>query len=68
MICEEYSPLLRGCARPRLLACPGLWAEWTLRGLPGKYAHLGYFEAQSRLSLRLITYFHLLTEAVETKL
>ena len=25
---------------------------------------LGYFEAQSRPSLRLITYFHLLTEVV----
>ena len=31
-------------------------------------AALGYFEAQSILSLRLITYFHLLTEVVETKL
>ena len=31
-------------------------------------AALGYFEAQSILSLRLITYFHLLTEAVKTKL
>ena len=33
-----------------------------------KRVTLGYFEAQSRLSLRLITSFHPLTEAVKTKL
>ena len=33
-----------------------------------KRVTLGYFEAQSRVSLRLIIYFHLLTEAIETKL
>ena len=33
-----------------------------------KRVTLGYFEAQSRLSLRLITSFHPLTEVVKTKL
>ena len=31
-------------------------------------AGLGYFEAQSRQSLRLNTFYHLSTEAVKTKL